>query len=266
MLATLPEHCTVLWAELLHRAVNRESCSLCAAEQALLPFPQFLAPPWSHGVLKHAEPRVGNNQFALNSQHGTKPFAGGAGALGSIEGEKSGRGVFKAQTFGLKSVGEVLNLFFAANPAGSLAFKKRGLYGIRCAGLPVFVAKSGWNTVYNEFYTQGIRVFVEPHNPLTRGPYPSITLAAQKVPKGLGLAVCHIERSRNQCEFPLRQRLKGLEYVRNAVPFYFRAAWSISASDASKKQLEVVLHLRSRSNRGARIARTHFLLDGNCWG
>ena len=187
----------MLRAELLHRSVYREACSFCAAEQALLPFPQFFAPPRSHGVLKHAEPRVGNNQFALNSQHGTKTFAGGAGALGRIEGEQSRRGILKAQTFGLKSVGKVLNLFFAANPAGSLSFKKRGLYGIRCARLPVFVAKSGWNTVYNEFDAQNIRVFVEPQNPLTRGPYPSITLAAQKVPKGFGLAVCHVKRSRN---------------------------------------------------------------------
>ena len=139
----------MLWAELLHRSVNREACGFCAAEQALLPFPQFFAPPRSHGVLKHAEPRVGNDQFALNSQHGTKTFAGGAGTLGRIEGEKSWCGILKAQTFGFKSVGEVLNLVFAANSAGPLTFKKSGLYGIRCARIPVFVALSGWNTVHN---------------------------------------------------------------------------------------------------------------------
>ena len=231
----LPQHRVVLWAELLYGAVNGEPSALGSAQQLLLPFAKLFAAPRRYGILKHTQSGVRNHQFRVNSQHGTKSLARGAGALWRVERKQSRSGFFKAHTLGLKPVRELVHLLFNANAAGSLTFVQRRLNGICGAGIPVLIAGSGRDAVHHQFYALWARIFVQAHNTLRGGPHPGVALAAQKFPKCRRLSIFHVERSRHERVRPLGLRFQKLEDVRDAVALDFGAAGCIGASDAGKK-------------------------------
>ena len=246
--------------------MDGQSGCLRSTNQLVLPFTQSFALPGSDGILKNAELWIGNYQCGINSEHGAKSFARGAGPLWRIEREKGGRGLFKEEIPFGKHVGK--GHTFAITPlkeALPLTLKKGRLNRICRADFFILIPGPSGQSVDHEFKTCAIcGAFIDPAELYTPEKDACVALLGEELAHFGGTSVLEVNGCQHHDTVLWAPGGHGREDIRQLVALDLKAGdRGIGFAHAGKKDFEVIVDFRDRTHRRARVAGNHFLLDGD---
>ena len=273
-----------------------EARALYLGDEGTLPLAHDVAAPAGHGIIVKAERRVGHDQTLVDADGGAEAFAAGAGAEGRIEGEELVGGLGEGHAVGLEAGGEGVEHVRGVDAQGTLAvaFVKGGLDGVGQTCQGVALAVDG-QAVYHEpvvldalrtggsaglvglvrglgveqgiargvllekvLYIDGLPVDVQARHSLLQI---GLELGAQ------GAAGMDAEGGEDGHAGAGAVGLCGGHDVIDGVAAHLGAAHGgEGVAGAGEEQAQIVVYLGAGAYGGARVARTHFLLDGDGGG
>ena len=263
----VPEDVLLLVAQLVVGLVYRKVNHRRMAYKLALDVLHFVAVPADDGVVVYRTALVGHHEVLVDAYHAAVPLACGAGTIGVVEGEEIGVGLLEGDAVGLEAVAEGGLGTVGRHHALAATFEEGTLHALGHTGGLRVVGMAYLHTVNHQphasFELHGVEVLDAHHRAFDH--YALVALLVQYLYLALQRALLAVSQ-RRQYHHPraVGESLYIVDHVAHRVALHLHTAHRREgAAHTGVHQLQVLVNLRLRAHRRARVAGVHLLLYGH---